>query len=73
MEEIMTALSKTNEVTVRNARTGRKLVGDSYYAKAISGAFRCASRAQQAAIGSVIQEDGAEHLFRVFNGTLVEA
>ena len=69
----MTKLSKANEVTVRNARAGRNLVGDSYYAKAISGAFRCASKSQQAAIGRVIEEDGTEHLFRVFNGTLVAA
>lgn len=69
----MPKLSKTNEVTVRNARTGRGLVGDSYYAKAISAAFRCASRGQQAAIGRVIEEDGTEHLFRAVNGTLVAA
>ncbi|MGN7160852.1 hypothetical protein [Sphingomonas sp. SAFR-052] len=69
----MAQLSKTNEVTVRNARTGRTLVGDTYYAKAISAAFRCASRGQQAALGHIIQEDGTEHLFRAVNGTLVAA
>lgn len=67
------ALSKTNQVNVRNARAGRNLVDDGYYARAMSAAFRCSTLGQQKAILDVIAEDATMHLFAQVNGTLVAA
>lgn len=66
-------LSKSNAVNVRNARTGRKLVNDGYYARTMSAAYRCSTLGQQQALLIAIAEDDAMHLFAQVNGTLVAA